>query len=114
MNTDQMALIQRRIGNVSEQIEGFHPLCARRHAMDARRDVLHRLAGAVAYDSGEYDATYYSGSGFDLTGWRAHYADECLRDALHYLVWAEVHSGILTRDEAFEADPFNRRKVVPV
>lgn len=83
----------------------------RRGAADSGHAAARKLAGAEKFLSGEYDGTYagpHPSFGVTLADYRVHYADDCLRTALHYLAWAEYDAGLITRAAAVAAGPHCR------
>ena len=101
---------EERLAKVRERYDAYHPDCQRRYAADEYRDTQARIRGARKFLAGDYDATYCSGLGWDtVEAWRAHYADDTLRAALHHLVWAECYAGMIDRDAAKSVDPWNNR-----
>jgi hypothetical protein len=108
--TSTIADYEARLAKVSQAIAERHQHLQLRYATDERRQVQDRIRGARAFLAGEYDRTYpgdYSHMSFGgLTGWRAHYADDSLRAALHSLVWAEHYAGLIDRESALAADPY--------
>jgi len=106
--TSTIAQYEARLAAVRERYDAYHPeMASRRYVADEYRDTQARIRGAQKFLAGDYDATYCSGLGFaTVEEWRAHYADDTLRAALHHLVWAEHYAGLIDRDSAFAADPW--------
>ena len=99
-----------RLTAVLERYKAFHPDCQRRYAADEYHAACDRLRGAAAFLAGDYDGTYCSGLGYaTVEDWRVHYANDSLRSALHSLIWAEHYAGLIDRDAAHAADPWNNR-----
>ena len=100
---------EARLTVVRERYDAYHPDCMRRYVSDEYRDTQSRIRGAQKFLAGDYDATYCSGLGWDtVEEWRAHYADDTLRAALHHLVWAEHYAGLHDRETAHATDPWTR------
>ena len=99
-----------RLAKGRERYDAYHPDCQRRYFSDEHYNVERRMVSATKYITGEYDRTYagpHPSFGETLADFRLHYADDCLRDALHSLLWAEYYAGTRTRESARELDPFN-------
>jgi hypothetical protein len=109
--TSSIAQYELRLVAVRERYDAYHPeMHCRRYVADEYRDTQARIRGAQKFLAGDYDATYCTGLGFDtVEAWRAHYADDTLRAALHHLVWAEHYAGLRDREAARSADPWNNR-----
>jgi hypothetical protein len=100
-----------RLRIVQDRIDTYHPHCQRRYTNDARRDTARCLDSVGAWLAGDNDRSYadpHPSFGKTLEDFRAHYAEDSLRDALHYLVWAEYYVGLRDRDSAVAADPFSQ------
>lgn len=104
-----------RLRIVRDRIGTYHPQCQRRYADDARRDTARCLDSAAVWLAGGNDRSYagpHPSFGMTLEDFRAHYAEDSLRDALHYLVWAEYYAGLRDRASAVAADPFSQPRKV--
>ena len=109
--SQQAAAIRERLAAIKEQLDAYAPgIWSRRGATDGYHDTAQKLSGAGKFLSGEYDKSYAGpwGPYSTLQGFREHYAAECLRDALHYLVWAERNAGLRTEESAMSLDPFRQ------
>lgn len=99
-----------RLALVKERYDAYHQDCQRRAAGDLYHDVARNLRAAQSWLAGDYDGTYagpHPSFGTTLQDFRDHYADSSLRSALHHLVWAEHYAGLIDRESARAADPWN-------
>jgi hypothetical protein len=107
--TTTIADYEARLARVRERYDAYHlDMHSRRYVGDEYRDTQSRIVGTRKFLAGDYDATYCSGLGFaTVEKWRAHYADDTLRAALHHLLWAEHYAGLRDRDSTRAFDPWN-------
>jgi len=99
-----------RLAVVRERYDAYHPdMVSRRWVADSYHDAARGVRSAKGWLAGDNDRTYagpHPSFGVTLEDFRVHYADDALRGALHYLVWAEHYAGLITQDEARAADPW--------
>jgi hypothetical protein len=110
--TSTIAQYEQRMAVVKERYAGYHPdVTSRRYVADSYGDAARSLRAAQSWLAGEYDRTYagpHPSFGTTLQDFRDHYADSSLQSALHYLLDAEYHAGLIDRDTARAADPWTR------
>jgi hypothetical protein len=94
-----------RLATVLERIGSYHPDCARRAATDTYHDAARQVKAAQSWLAGDYDRTW-AGQHGSIEAFRAHYAEDSLRGALHHLLWAEHHAGLRDKESARAADPW--------
>jgi hypothetical protein len=109
--TSTIAGYEARMDVVRERYQSYHADVQRRYVSDEWHQVRNRIVGAQRFLAGEYDGTYPGDSSHVSFGglhpWRAHYADDALRTALHHLIWAEHYAGLRDREATRELDPWN-------
>lgn len=94
-----------RLDLVLGRIREYHADCQRRYATDEYHDTARCIRQSAEWLAGDFDRTW-AGQFGSLANFRAHYADDALRGALHHLVWAEHYAGLVSRDQAFTLDPW--------
>lgn len=107
----QAAAIRERLAAIKKQLDGYAPdIWNRRGATDGYHDTARRLREAGKFLSGEHDKTYAGpwGPHSTLQAYREYYAADSLRDAVHYLVWAERDAGLRAEEAARSLDPFRQ------
>jgi hypothetical protein len=100
-----------RLTLVKERYDAYHADCQRRAAGDNYHDAARNLRNAACWLAGDFDRTYagpHPSFGTTLQDFRVHYANDALRSALHYLLWAEHYAGLRDEESVRADDPWNR------
>jgi hypothetical protein len=106
--TSTMEACRSRLDVIRRRYDDYVDGNGRRATIDLYHDAARCIFNTCKWLAGDFDRTYagpHPSFGTTLEDFRVHYADDALRTALHYLVWAEYYSGLRDRDSANEADP---------
>lgn len=100
-------LIRTEISQLGTRVITVRDSAAVLMARDNAESAQRCIDGAREYIAGEHDDTYTGpwGPYTDLHGFREHFAYDCLRDATHWIVWAEYYAGQRDLVSTYAEDP---------